>query len=95
MVGTDSETRLGLILAAIITDVSAHVVDEGQVAQLFGEVDGTIFTVAVVEGVGSADDTVVEGVDGLVEGPSTADDVGSSVGDDISRVAQVVTIRTD
>lgn len=95
LIGTDSETRLGLILAAIVADVSTDVVNEGQVTQGLSEVDGTVFTIAVVKGVGSRDDTVVEGVDGLVEGPSTADDISGSVGESVIGVAQVVTIRTD
>lgn len=82
----ESEAGLGLSVAAIETDVSVVVSDEGQVTQVLGDVDGTIFTVAVVEGIGSRDDTVEEIVDGLVEGPSTADGVVSSEGQSSSNV---------
>lgn len=78
------------------------VIDEGQFAQGLRDVDGAVFTVAVVEGVGSGDDTVEESVDGLIEGPGTADDVfgtivtgisdGFTINDDW---AHVHTIRTD
>ena len=91
----EGNTRAGLSLATIEADISVAVGDEGQFTQGLGEVDGAVFTVAVVEGVGSRDNTVEESINGLVEGPSTADDVGSSVRDEIIRVAQVVTIRTD
>lgn len=51
----DSETRAGLILAAFIADITTLVVDEGQFAQWLRKVDGAIFTVTIVEGVGSLD----------------------------------------
>lgn len=91
----EGEARAGLIIAAFIADITAVVVDEGQFAQGLGEVDGAVFTVAVVEGVGSVDDTVVEGVDGLVEGPGTADGVSSSIGEEIEFITHVSTIRSD
>ena len=74
------EAGAGLVLAAFIANITAVVVDEGQFAQGLNEEDGTIFTVAVVEGIGSHDFTVDEGVDGLIEGPGTADDVESAEG---------------
>lgn len=94
----ESETRAGLILAAFIADITAVVVDESQFAQRLNEVDGAIFTVAVVEGVGSIDKTVEERVDGLVEGPRTADGIGGSIGVVIGGsvdLAHVKTIRSD
>lgn len=71
-------------LAAFEADITLIVVDEGQFAQRLGDVDGAVFTVAVVEGVGSFNDTVVEIVDGLVEGPGTADNIVSTVGGSIT-----------
>lgn len=78
------------------------VIDEGQFAQGLGDEDGAVFTVAVVEGVGSGDDTVEESVDGLIEGPGTADDVFGTIVTGISDgftinndFAHVHTIRTD
>lgn len=97
----ESETRAGLILAAFITDITTLVVDESQFTQWLSEVDGTIFTVAIVEGVGSEDHTVEEGIDGLIEGPGTTDDIGGSIGEFISNIGvnlertHVSTIRSD
>lgn len=71
---------MGLSVTTIEADVSAVVSDEGQITERFSEVNGAIFTVAVVEGVGSRDDTVEEGVDWLVEGPGAADSVVSTEG---------------
>ena len=82
----------GLTLAAFEADVSVVVGDIGQFAQRLGEVDGAVFTVAVVEGVGSHDSTVVQGIDGLVQGPSTADSVVGTIGGGVSLVAVVSTV---
>lgn len=81
-----------LTLAAFEADVSVVVGDIGQFAQGLGEVDGAVFTVAVVEGVGSHDSTVVQGIDGLVQGPSTADSVVGTIGSGVSLVAVVSTV---
>jgi len=75
----ESEARTGFTTAAFEADISISVGDEGQFTQGLGEVDGTIFTITVVEGVGSVDNTVEESIDGLVEGPSTADNVECSI----------------
>jgi hypothetical protein len=76
---TEGNTRTGLITAAFEANISLGVGDEGQFTQRFFEENGAIFTVAVEEGVGSIDDTVVESIDWLIEGPSTADDVEGSI----------------
>lgn len=75
----ESEARTGLILATFIADITVTVINEGQFTQGLGNVNGAVFTVAVVKGVGSGDFTVEESVDGLVEGPSTADNVFSTI----------------
>lgn len=94
----EGNTRAGLSLATIKADISVAVGDEGQFTQGLGEVDCAVFTVAVVERVGSRDNTVEESIDGLVEGPSTADDIGGSIRICvwIGRVAtEVLTVTSD
>lgn len=91
----ESEAGTGFTTAAFEADISFSVGNEGQFAQGLAEVDGTVFTIAVVEGVGSIDDSIVESIDGLVEGPSTADDVVSSIGSQVSGVADVSSVTSD
>lgn len=91
----EGEARAGLTTAAFEADVSLGVGDEGQFAQGLGEVDGTVFTIAVVDGVGSLDFTVQEIVDGLVEGPSTADSVVGTIWFSIVRIAGIETVTSD
>jgi hypothetical protein len=91
----DSEARTGLSVATIEADISVRVGDEGEVAQGLGDVDGAVFTVAVVEGVGGSDNTVQESIDGLVEGPSATDNVSGSVVEEIEDIASIKTITSD
>lgn len=82
----------GLSLAAFEADVTVVVGDIGQFAQRLGEVDGAVFTVAVVERVGGHDGTVEQGIDGLVQSPGTADGVVSTEGGVVVLVAVVGTV---
>lgn len=75
----ESETIL-LSLAAFEADISVVVGDEGQFAQRLVQQNGAVFTVAVVQAVGSIDSTVPEGVDGLVQSPGAADSVVGTIG---------------
>ena len=68
---TTAEVQAGLGLSAALLEASVTAaVDVGQRGEGLGDVDGAVFTVAVVEGVSGADGTIKEGVDGRVEGPS-------------------------
>lgn len=92
---TESKTRTGLTTAAFEADITVCVGNEGQFTQGFGEVDGTVFTIAVVKGVGSVNNTIEESIDGLVGGPSTADDVVSSIRCKIIRITDVSSVTSD
>jgi hypothetical protein len=93
----EGEARAGLSTAAFEANVALVVGDEGQFAQGLGEEDGTVFTIAVVEGVGSLNLTAQEIVDGLVEGPSTADSVESTIRSKITslRWTGIETVTSD
>ena len=91
----ESDARTGFTTAAFEADITVSVGDEGQFTQGLGDIDGTIFTITVVDGVGSIDYSVEESVDGLVEGPSTADDVVSSIRSSILTVTEVFTVTSN
>ena len=90
---------VALTLAAFKADVSVVVGDEGQFTQRLVEQDGAVFTVAVVQAVGSEDSSVPESIDGLVQSPGTADSVVSTIGSGIFRtvlkIAGIGTVGTD
>ncbi len=86
---------IAFTLAAFEADVSVVVGDEGQVTQRLVEQDGNIFTVAVVQAVGSVDSSVPESIDGLVQSPGTADSVVSTIGSSISSIAVVGTVGSN
>ena len=84
-----------MTLAAFEADISVVVGDEGQFTQRLVEQDGAVFTVAVVQAVGSIDSSVPESIDGLVQGPSTADSVVSTIGSRVlSSVGKQASIGT-
>lgn len=91
----EGEAATGLTTAAFEANISFSVGDEGQFTQGLVEEDGTVFTITVVDRVGSIDDTVEESVNGLVEGPSTADDVVSTIRSSISGGADRETVTSD
>jgi len=86
---------VGFTLAAFEADVSVVVGDEGQFTQRLVEQDGDVFTVAVVQAVGSIDSSVPESIDGLVQSPSTADNVVGTIGSVIISVAVVGTVGSN
>ena len=79
LVVADGSTAAGSIVAAFSADFTAVVVDEGQVGHGVGQQHSNILTVAVVDRVGSIDNTSLHGVDRRVQGPGTRHNVVSTV----------------